>query len=184
MEALPLKLHEKTLACLLPHQDHQQHDILPASKEEERADVYNVRLTCRRLCAAAWQAFVKILEDVPISCRKEGLHNLAALVKLPEVSNKLTCLTLAPFKVFPDLENHDDTLTGVEIRVRSTWFREDFPKALLAIVRLIPKTRHLVCLFWTYQVHCSDNESAESWIGWDSRMMDGVHHLPDPMHVS
>jgi hypothetical protein len=107
IESLPTELHEHIFAFLLPRLDCKQLVTPPVSKEDERTDIYNLRLTCRILCSAASRSFVRILEDVPTHCRAESLRNLAALVDLPYVLDNLACLTLFPHALFPNVDFMD-----------------------------------------------------------------------------
>jgi hypothetical protein len=101
MLSLPLELQQQIIAELLPPKSLKQVVKVPNSRDKERNDVYNVRLICECLRAAASQAFIWVLEDVPTQCREGVLHNLASLLELPDISSKFTCLTLNAYRLFP-----------------------------------------------------------------------------------
>jgi len=180
LETLPLEIHEHIFAYLVPRQRHKNLACLDINhyNQNERPDIYNIRLTCRRLREAAFQTFVWILEDLPTTCQERALQNLAALLELPEISNRLTYLTLSPYhlftgKFFPysyflDLTEDD---RRDEFPARCAWLRETFPETLVAIVRLAPKIRHLVCVLASIDLRFKDGATFFS-------------EIFDPMHVS
>jgi len=180
LETLPLEIHEQIFAYLVPRQRHRNLACLDIDhyNQNERPDIYNIRLTCRHLREAALQTFVWILEDLPTTCQERTLQNLAALLELPEISSRLTYLTLSPFhlftgKFFPysyflDLTEDD---RRDEFPARCAWLRDTFPRTLAAIVCLAPKIRHLVCVIATFDLTFNDGGTFFS-------------EIFDPMHVS
>lgn len=143
MDTLPLELHELIVSFLLPHQDVLHPAALPVSTALERSDIYSTRLTCQPFRDAASSTFIRIVQDVPTSCREEGLRNLNALLDLPDVSRKLTCLTLRTSRLFikPD---EVQTRCGATKRVK--WANCYLEKELLSILKKLPQLCHVRCV--------------------------------------
>ena len=185
LETLPLEIHEQIFAYLVPRQRHKNLACLDPDywNEKERPDIYNVRLTCRRLRTAALQTFVWILEDLPTKCQEKTLRNLAALLESPEISSRLTYLTLSPYQLFTGdnyctpfsvyVDSHRD-----EFHARCAWLRDTLSETLGAIIRLAPKIRHLVCLIVTISLTFNDEGEEDTYVG------SVFSEVIDPMHVS
>jgi len=183
LETLPLEIHEQIFAYLVPRQRHRDLYCLDSAywNEKERPDIYNVRLTCRRLRTAALQTFVWILEDLPTKCQENTLRNLAALLELPEIASRLTYLTLSPYHLFM-ADRYSDSLDVIidspkdEFHARCAWLRDTLSETLVAIIRQAPKIRHLVCVVASLSL--TFNQGEHAWVGtiWSEAI--------DPMHVS
>ena len=184
LETLPLEIHEHIFAYLVPRQRHKNLACLDPDywSEQERPDIYNIRLTCRRLRTAAWQTFVWILEDLPTKCQEGTLRNLAALLELPEISTRLTYLTLSPYHLFTE-EGYTHHLSVIadsrrdEFHAHCAWLRGTRSETLVAIIRLAPKIRHLVCVIASLSLTFND-AGEKAWVGTV------YSEAVDPMHVS
>jgi len=184
LETLPLEIHEQIFAYLVPRQRHKNLACLDPDywNEKERPDIYNIRLTCRRLRTAAWQTFVWILEDLPTKCQEVTLRNLAALLESPEISSRLTHLTLSPYHLFTG-DCYSYSLSVIvdsqrdEFHARCAWLRDTLSETLVAIIRLAPKIRHLVCVIASLSLTFND-EGEDAWVGTV------YSEVVDPMHVS
>jgi hypothetical protein len=184
LEVLPLEIHESIFAYLLPHQHHKELPTLDHDYRYEKArpDIYNVRLTSRRLRAAAFQAFVWILEDLPTKFQEKTLGNLAALLELPEISSRLTYLSLLPYHLFTN-ETYSYNVyiiahySKAEFHARCAWLRDTLPETLVATIRKAPRLRHLVCVIAPLRIDFEDAEEP-TYVGATSS------EATDPMHVS
>ena len=184
LETLPLEIHEQIFAYLVPRQRHRNLGFLDPDyyNRKERLDIYNIRLTCRRLRMAALQTFVWILEDLPTKCQENTLRNLAALLESPEISSRLTYLTLSPYHLFTE-EGYTHHLSVMadsqrdEFHAHCAWLRDTRSETLVAIIRLAPKIRHLVCVIASLHPTIND-EGEDAWVGTVYSEAD------DPMHVS
>lgn len=177
METLPLELREQIFAHLLSRKDRKEIITLPVSIPSERNDVYNLRMTSRRISAGGSQAFVDIIEDVLTKCEEESLGNLAALVALPGVSNTLTCLSLSTRKTFFARD-----ITTVRDDSRKSWLQANLYNRLVVIMRQMPRLRHLVCLIDAFRPM-----EAPSLATGPSGTRDEVINMvagPDPLLVS
>lgn len=176
METLPIELQEQMFAHLIPHQDLKELVTLPISSRPQRTDIYNLRLTSRRIHMGAWQSFAVIVQDVPSECREKSLKHMTALVELPNISNALTCLTLNTCKLFltDKTEDEDD-----EMKLRDTWLQENLCSELEAIIRKAPRLRQLVCVVEAIR-GCSMIHGQER----NDIMARRVALGTDPMHVS
>jgi hypothetical protein len=143
MDALPLELREQIFGHLLSRQNLEKLVALPVSTYAERNDIYNLRLTSKRICEGATPSFVSIVQDVPTDCKEESLKNLAALVELPEVCSTMTCLTLNACMLFLQ-GSHIDCNT--EIDLRATWLQEKLHTALVSIIQKAPRLHSMVCI--------------------------------------
>ena len=183
LETLPLEIHEQIFAYLVPRQRHKNLACLDPDyrNAKERQDIYNIRLTCRRLRTAALQTFVWILEDLPTKCQEGTLRKLAALLELPDISSRLTYLTLSPYHLFTDCYTHHlrviADIQRVEFHARCAWLRDSLLETLVAIIRLAPKIRHLVCVIACLSLRYDDG-GEDAWVGTV------YSEAIDPMHVS
>jgi hypothetical protein len=173
MEALPLELQEQIFAYLLSRKDLKWVIKLPVSTLSERTDVYNLRLTSRRIHTGVSQSFVRIIQDVPTECREKSLKHLAALIELPAISSNLTCLTLNTCKLFNIKGTIED---DAEMNHRASWLKERLEAELVAIIHKVPRIQHLVCVVEAIR-GCSTK-------GRSARIDKNVAQGPDPMQVS
>jgi hypothetical protein len=186
MQALPSELQLQIFAYLLPAQDLRDLVAVPISGKSQRADIYNVRLTCRLLRNLVSSFFVRIIEDVPTECIEASMQRLASLVALPEIGEQLKCLTINNCKIFISDERKP---TFLEVNARDEWLRSTFRHMFLDIASKIPNVRHLV-----YSVEAVRNSRAYKAVHMRARASneemnlyecyDKVRWIPDPMYVS
>jgi hypothetical protein len=177
MDTLPLELREQIFGYLLSRQDLEQVVMLPVSTKFERIDIYNLRLTSKRMCEGAAQTFASIVQDVPTECREESLNNLAALLDLPDVCKVMTCLALNTCKMSPPKDVVDgDTL----IDLRALWLQEKLSIALVTIIRKAPQLRSLACTYEDIRGLNKDGLDRKEAFALYRR----AHGLPHPFLVS
>ena len=146
MDALPIELLEEIISSLLPCIDETRVVSVPVSSKTERADIYNLRLTSRRINAGASQAFLKLIGDVPTECREQSMRNLESLVRLAHVGNRMTCLTFNTCVLFIT-DEHSIEQINKEYDDRYLWIIHTFRNAILAILRKTLRLRHIICLY-------------------------------------
>lgn len=185
MDAIPLELHEQIFEYLVPLYDLKEITTLPTYTKEQRRDIYNIRLTNRRLRTHSTLHFVRIVQDVPTGCTNNSMQKLASLVTMPGVGEKMTCLSLNDFaQVIVQREKEDGDW---EFRVVPEWIRESLPEILRNVVSGMPLLHHLVCIMdppnwpktsgWDMCKQDSSEESEEESEAW-------LHKLPSSLQVS
>jgi hypothetical protein len=144
MDQLPLELYEHIFSYLLSQKHREQLVALPVSTKSERTDVYNLRLTSRRVCMGASHLLSDILQDVPTQCKEDSLIKLAALVEIPTVSRTLTCLTLKS-EGFSHQWNSDSLADDFsDINRQLAWVQENLHSGLAAIIQKASRIRHII----------------------------------------
>ena len=174
METLPLELQHEIFAHLFLDVDWAAAQEPEEKLKASRTDVYNVRLTCRRIHAGASHVFVKIIEEVPTYCAEKRLDNLARLVALPGVGEHVTCLTITTCKLF--IAN--DWISWQQLQntsSRDQWLSKRMRMVLLPIFRNTVNLRGLT--FLHELVHVTKDP------GLISRSEIDIQSL-DPIHVS
>ncbi|KAF1844081.1 uncharacterized protein K460DRAFT_419042 [Cucurbitaria berberidis CBS 394.84] len=145
METLPLELREEIFLYLLPRICRTQVVSVPVSSKAERTDIYNLRLTSRRVNTGASQAFLAVIGDIPTGCREQSVQNLTNLVGLADVGNHITCLAFNTCKLYI---TEKQTLRQINQTCydRCQWIAKSFCSEVLAILRKTSRLRHLICL--------------------------------------
>jgi hypothetical protein len=143
MDFLPLELREQIFSHLLSRQNLEKLVALLVSTKSERTDIYNLRLTSKRIYEGTLQSFVNIVQDIPTDCKEESLNNLAALVGLPEVCSTMTCLALNTCMLF---FLGSQVGCNAEIDLRATWLQGKLHTALVSIIQKAPRLQSVVCI--------------------------------------
>ena len=180
MEFLPLELHEQIFAYLLaPRRDWTNIVAVPVSARTDRTDIYNLRLTSRRVNIAALQSFAQIVGDVPTECREESVRRLTNLIALEEVSKTITNLTFNTCKL---VITQKQTLTQLNTKCyqHDEWIIYTFRDEVLAILRKTPQLRHMVCFLEAMRGSRILGFGGGQMVALESTVRD----VSDPLHVS
>ncbi len=180
MEHLPLELHEQIFAYLLaPRRDWTNILAAPLSARTERADIYNLRLTCRRIKRAATQPFVQIVGDIPTKCTRECFRTLMNLIELDDVNKNITFLTFDTCKL---LIIEKQTLSQLNIKCmrQQGWTTRELHDEACSIFQKIPRLRHMIYFLEAMR--------GSKTLGFTTGQMVAlevyVGNIPDPTHVS
>lgn len=146
MDTLPLELHEHIFSYLLPSRDLKELLTVPASTDKQRADVYHIRLANRRLRSSISSSFIRVIEDVPTECTDESMQKLASLVAIPEVGDKMTCLTMNSCKEFSTQKHNKFAHFCEEIDTEPAWLNDSLRQNLISVVQKAPRICHLICV--------------------------------------
>jgi hypothetical protein len=180
MDQLPLELYEHIFSYLLSQKHREQLVALPVSTKSERTDIYNLRLTSRRICMGASQLLLNILQDVATQCKENSFRHLAALVDIPTIASNMTCLTLRTEESSRECDSDSlvDDFSVIDRRI--AWMQEDLHSSLVSIIQKAPRIRHLIYVLDEnrWQIALLKRMGYKYWEGQETTPE------PIPFHVS
>jgi hypothetical protein len=180
MDQLPLELYEHIFSYLLSQKHREQLVALPVSTKSERTDIYNLRLTSRRICMGASQLLLNILQDVATQCKENSFRHLAALVDIPTIASNMTCLTLRTEESSRECVSDSlvDDFSVIDRRI--AWMQEDLHSSLVSIIQKAPRIRHLIYVLDEnrWQIALLKRMGYKYWEGQETTPE------PIPFHVS
>jgi hypothetical protein len=182
MESLRRKLHEQIFDYLLSPQDLEQLFALPVSTQLERSDIYNIRLTSKRLHVSASRSFLCVFQDILADLRAELLSKLAALVALPDPSDTSAYLTFNTHKMFLKMGMEDMDEVRAEIDGRSAWLLDHLRTTLVSIMRTAPRVRRLICRVEGCRITGAIPRAVRS--ANTSSIIRCLALMPEPLHMS
>jgi hypothetical protein len=183
MDSLPLELCEQIFSNLIPLPDPKQLVALPSSTKSGRSDIYNLRLTSKRIYQGAFQSFVSLVQDVPTQCTEESWEKFGKLIELPNICNSMTRLALSISKL-RILSSRESLKGNPQTDSHVTWLKEQLPVVLVSIVRKAPRLRSLVYTLNGLLIHGNEEREEELGSRRERVSRPGSAMELDPFHVS
>jgi hypothetical protein len=195
MEALPLELRQHISSFVFPQISRTGGvaDVrVSYTYQASKTDVYNLRLTSRRMNDGAQKAFIRTIEDVPTQCTEQSLLKLGRVITLVGGQN-ITHLTFNMCKLYAEetsTSRLDMQRIFEEAQERTAWIEGVLQGAVAHIFGEASRLKHLTLVsemvHWTLPANGQVYPAGPGVfsIGRKIPADEVAARMPDPLKVS